>query len=474
MHRALDKGLRWGQNRPPVRVLLYLALGFWAIFSDPFGVSTAADKALSEQLGRFRAFIQPVNLAPITVVSIDYSSIAGLHNGGQGWMTANDWPLTYADHSRILRDLAQPKHGEAAPAAIFYDILFERPRATSGDLASLGRMLARLRVDSKAPPIYLAGGGSFVPMSAEARDLLQRPTLAVSAWAGVGDYYPLRASLGGAYGIKTAPTAASALYLDLCRVRGDDCRWVETNGLPSLSLQWGAATRAGCRAGLNAVWRDFSAILSGLVGRAVPPHYLSAACLPVHQVRLSQLYAEQPVSLRPPYLGPEEPYVVLVGNVMPSLNDYVPSPLYGQVAGVYLHASALANLDEKGESYIHESETLLFNLVCLLLTILFCMWRQGTLSWRAQEVSSDKAVPESLPKRLFWALITTALYAVLIVLGHFGFYLLNQSPEGWLALIAFFPFLREVVLVGESNYRSHKEVSYDQARSPSFPVDHEL
>ena len=162
--------------------------------------------------------------------------------------------------------------------------------------------------------------------------------------------------------------------------------------------------------------------------------------------------------------------MVLVGNVMPSLNDYVPSPLYGQVAGVYLHANALANLNEKGVRYIHESDTLLFNSVCLLLTILFCMWRQGTLGWRAQETCSGIVTPESLARRLFWALMTTALYALLIVLGYFCFYLLSQAPDGWLVLIAFFPFLREVVLAGESNYRPHKEVSDDQTHSSHIPI----
>lgn len=450
--------------------MLYFALGFWALFSDPFGLSAAADKALSEQLGRFRAFIQPVDLAPITVVAIDYPSIAGLHNDGQGWMKANDWPLTYADHSRILRDLAQPENGEAAPTAIFYDILFERPRATSGDLAQLGRMLARLRTKPKAPTIYLAGGGSFVPMSPEARDQLQQPMLAVSAWEGAGDHYPLRASLGGTDANKTAPAAASALYLDLCRASGGDCNWIRANGLPSLSLQWGATARDDCHVGLTAVWRDFSAILSRLAGRSTAPYYPSAACMPVHQVRLSQLYGERPISLRPPHLGAGEPFVVLVGNVMPSLNDYVPSTLYGQVAGVYLHANALANLNEKGVRYVHESDSLLFNSACLLLTILFCMWHQGTLGWRAQEACSAKAMQESLASRLFKTLKATTLYALLILLGYFGFYLLNQAPDGWLALIAFFPFLREVVLAGESNYRPHKEVSNDQAHPSSFPV----
>src|SRR5690606_15618208 len=99
---------------------MYLVLGAWAIWADPFGLSSASDKALSDEMSRIRAYLNPVGPAPITVVSIDYESIKGLHNKGQGWMQANDWPLAYAVHVRILRDLMNPLDTER-PAAIFYD-----------------------------------------------------------------------------------------------------------------------------------------------------------------------------------------------------------------------------------------------------------------------------------------------------------------------------------------------------------------
>lgn len=165
---SLRSCFKWVDDRferlrrlPLVRIGLYSLFASWVLLSDPFGLSSAADKALSDQLGRFRAFVQPVAPAPVTVVAIDYPSIAGLNNDGNGWMEANDWPLTYADHGRILRDLALPKGGEAAPAAVFYDIFFERPRATSGDLGQLGRILKRLDADTSAASIHLAGGGSL-------------------------------------------------------------------------------------------------------------------------------------------------------------------------------------------------------------------------------------------------------------------------------------------------------------------------
>src|SRR5690606_15567057 len=62
------------------RLLLYFLLGVWAIQANPFGLSSAADKALSDELARIRAYVSPVAPAPITVVAIDWESINGLYN----------------------------------------------------------------------------------------------------------------------------------------------------------------------------------------------------------------------------------------------------------------------------------------------------------------------------------------------------------------------------------------------------------
>ncbi|MCY1414026.1 CHASE2 domain protein [compost metagenome] len=452
MFRVLDEGFERLRKWPLARVGLYLILGYWGLFCDPFGLSSAADKALSDQLGRFRAFSFPVEPAPVTVVAIDYPSIAGLHNDGKGWLEANDWPLTYADHGRILRDLALSKSGEPAPAAIFYDIFFERPRTTSGDLQQLGRVLERLDENPVASKIHLAGGGSFVPMSPQARQQLRSASLAVSAWDGIGDLYPLKASLGTASAAEPVATAAGALYQDLCKARGEDCRWAEAASLPELSIQWTMTSRDDCSAEQASAWGDLISISLRLAGFSTAAENPTAACMPVHQVRLSQLYGEHPVSLRPPRLKPGEPFVVLVGNVMPSLNDYVESPLYGQVAGVYLHANALANLDEKGAHYIHQSDSRIANFLFLLVMILMCMQLQGTLGWRVQTRKSSAAEKDSIGSKVGRTLGFAALNTSVVAVGYYLFYRANMAPEGWLALAAFVPFLWEIVLAGEQNY----------------------
>lgn len=459
--KALDCGVERLRRCPLVRVLLYLGFASWVLFSDPFGLSSAADKALSDQIGRFRAFAFPVAPAPVTVVAIDYPSIAGLNNEGKGWMEANDWPLTYADHGRILRDLALPRGGEAAPAAIFYDIFFERPRATSQDLGQLGRNLKRLDANPAASRIHLAGGGRFVPMSPQSLEQLQPASLAVSAWEGAGDLYPLQAPLRDAQGDKPVATAASALYQELCKARGDDCHWIDSPNQPDLAIQWSITARDDCPASSQSAWRDVVAIFYRLAGFATAAKNPPAECMPVHQVRLSQLYGEHPVSLRPPHLKPDEPFVVLVGNVMPSLNDYVASPLYGQVAGVYLHANALVNLSEKGQDYIRQSDSEKFIFLCLFLAILFWMWRHGTLGWKIQKRIAADAKNDLVVVKVIKALGLTVLSMLLVTSSFYLCYRLSVAPEGWMSLSAFIPFLWEAIAVSEPNY--HKDVPNEKA-----------
>ncbi|MGR6450995.1 CHASE2 domain-containing protein [Pseudomonas plecoglossicida] len=456
---SLRSCFKWVDDRferlrrlPLVRIGLYSLFASWVLLSDPFGLSSAADKALSDQLGRFRAFVQPVAPAPVTVVAIDYPSIAGLNNDGNGWMEANDWPLTYADHGRILRDLALPKGGEAAPAAVFYDIFFERPRATSGDLGQLGRILKRLDADTSAASIHLAGGGQFVPISQLSREQLPPASLVVSAWEGSGDLYPLQAPLGSAAETKPVATAANALYQDLCKARGDDCHWADATDLPDLSIQWSITARDDCQAGPLSTARDVVAILHRFVGLGTAIQNPPAECMPVHQVRLSQLYGEHPVSLRPPHLKPGEPFVVLVGNVMPSLNDYVASPLYGQVAGVYLHANALVNLEEMGQNYVRQSSNQWLILACLLVAILFWMWRSGTLGYTSRQPKREASIHTSFLSNSLSAAGLSLITLLLVSLTFYLCHMLHVAPEGWMAFTAFLPLLRETIAATESNY----------------------
>lgn len=453
-----------------VRWALYALLGYWALQSDPFGFSAATDKALASQIGRLTSFLAPQPMAPITVVAIDYSSIEGLHNGGQGWMTANDWPLTYGDHRRILRDLSAPR-GEQAPAAIFYDIFFERPRVISGELEPLGRQLRRLHDEPSRARVILAGGGSFIPMSRAAYEGLQRPPLAVSAWDGMGDFYPLRATLGE--GGAPQATAATALYQALCEAGGKDCSWLRGERLENLSVQWPLLRGGACDQRWLNVGRDLWASIGRVVGFTTGEASYSAACMPIHQVRLAELYGEHPASLRPPGLAPGKPYAVLVGVVMPSLRDYVPSPLYGQVAGVYLHASALENLQRNDANYLREID-LKWVAVVVMWSIIAAFMGAFRLRHRyawleRQFADADEGL--SLGRRLLRTLRFGAVFG-LCASVFYGVFVLafSATPEGWLSLIGLMPFLLEVVLEGEKKHSNKEKVSNETTDRDDQPA----
>lgn len=452
--------------------LMYFGLGAWAIQADPFGLSSASDKALSDELSRVRAYLYPVAPAPITVVSIDYESIRGLHNQGQGWMRANDWPLAYQDHARILRDLMNPKDTER-PAAIFYDIFFERPRELSGSMTPLGRLIKRAKQNSQMPAVYLAGGGSYMPMAADAYKALDEPPLAVSAWEGYGNFYPLHAMLGEP-GVPEAspgraPLAATALYLALCERRGHNCNWAQEQDAAALALQWEVLDKPGCSTrdpiqGWQRVLSGIESIVGRMLGITDRLDIATPACLPFHQVRLADLYAEKPVSLKPPHLAAGEPYAVLVGVVMKSMNDYHQTPLYGQIQGVYLHAAALENLDRLGEGYIRDRDIRGLSIAVWLL-LLSAFWVHRI--WRKKVVRAPRRKAQqpadtgprvaerpiqphaSWMRTVRWALGRFALwvlFALAIVCLYVSFYVVGDiAPEGWLSLIALVPLLRQVV-----------------------------
>lgn len=461
---------RWALGRMAV----YFLLGVWVIQANPFGLSAASDRALSEELSRIRAYLFPVAPAPITVVEIDYESIKSLHGAAEGWMGANDWPLSYQDHARILRDLASPD-GVAPPATLFYDIFFERPRNMSGDLGRLGRTLSSLTRSKEAVPIHVSGGGEPIPMEATAYRAMREPALAVVAWEAGSGVYPLHARLRPADAStavpERAPLAATALFLDLCRERGLSCDWALSDEAPSMALQWEVQDKPECS--MSTTTDRWTRAVSGVksiiwraLGLSSAVDHVSAACLPYHRIRLADFYEDR-TRLKPPHS--DEPYAVLVGVAMESLHDYHDSPVYGRIAGVHVHAMALENLIRLDEGYIRDQDLRPLSIITWLV-VLTAFWlqrhRQRRTKPRPRRMRSFlkkfefRAVgPRSwVALWLFRKARWIVFFSIVVLAMHYVLYVeADIAPEGWLSLIALVPILREIVAGTENRFDMEKE-----------------
>lgn len=435
-----------------VRLCIYCMLGAWALLGDPFTLSTASDRALNHEYHNLHVRLSGVDTPPVTVLLLDAESIQGLHNSGQGWMSSDDWPLDYNDHRRLITDLAARLSDP--PAALFYDVFFEAPRTASGDLTRLGRTVERLDASGRGAPIVLAGGGVTMPMTEEAHRQLGEPTLSPTAWEGFGDFYPLAAPLtdasskaGAALPLAPSPTPAVSLYEHWCGAMPRSCDWLTPATAPPMAVNWAIKESPSCvpadygrRA--SVVMRRFSeGIMQGMFGR-IEPDPVATDCLPMHVLNAARFYAaDAPTTLRPPGLAPDIPYVVMVGVKMPSLHDYVQTPVYDRLPGVFLHAFAFENLWRLDADYYWLKDLTYYGLLAWCLCVICFMWQAKRLGRRGH-----------LPRRLYhvlfwWLVIGFSVLAIQLVFHN----AMRIVPEGWLSLIALLPLLREVVLRLEAN-----------------------
>lgn len=82
--------------------------------------------------------------------------------------------------------------------------------------------------------------------------------------------------------------------------------------------------------------------------------------------------------------------------------------------------------------------------------------------WLVNEISKVERIGHgSLIIKAFKSMLIVVLYAVTVIAGYMVFSMFNEHPQGWLVLLAFIPFLKEVVLSGESRYVQDNEDSYE-------------
>ncbi|APX93250.1 hypothetical protein BWR19_10075 [Halomonas sp. 1513] len=451
----IETAVRWMRtlwDYAAIRMVGYFLLGFWALSGDPFRLSSTSDQALSAAYHNLQVRLSSVSPPPLTVLTIDNDDIRRAH--AEDFFDSDDWPLDYDDHRRLLTWLVDS--GDRPPAGVFYDIFFEQPRTSSGDLAGLGERLAKLAEFDDLPPVYLAGGGDYMPISQATQDALGGAQLTPIAWSGLGDYYPLAAPLSP--GAHPTATPAPLMYQALCDASNRACRELDLQQ-PPISLRWGLRSGDTCvpdswpSRAWSSTARVFASVMQGVVNVAPPPP-ANPACLPIRTLRLQQLHEYGPAALVPPGVAEDEPYAVMVGVTMPSAGDFHPTPVYESLPGVYLHAMAFENLWRAGDNYLRYHDFTWLSIFVWGLAVMAFMW-EGQRRQRAGNQGS-------LGLTLVWWGAIIAVVLLLQLVFHHG---LRIVPEGWLSLAAIMPLLYTVVLRNEVAYQ-HKKTSIQHTGNP--------
>lgn len=446
-------------DRPSARFIVYGVIGIWVIAGDPLGMSSATDRAVSEEYADVYSRTSPVAMPPLTVVTIDSRSIEELSGGGR--MESLDWPITYVEHAAIITQIAKGK--SHPPVAIFYDILFEKPRHTSGELERLNSRVAVIS-DRAEIPIFFAGGGPDMPLSEASIDILTAPRFVRTNWHEKIGTYPLsfnhdpwfesqKEQFGTGMSIDRF-TPAMALYQAYC-VASNDCADADFSGSDfqnNLQIHWPMKSQtdddsggAPClsngtiRRHLDVLWRVVLATVKALFNsEGVGP--APVKCFPINTIQVSDLFSDNnPLALAPPGLATGEPYVVMVGVVIPSVGDYHPTPVYEKLPGVFFHAAAFENLYRMGGDYYHHKDLTLFSVV---------VWFMGSLAMMAH-ARFRESHPVASPILVFLGWSFVLAFSVLVMQIFFT-KVFRIVPEGWLSMVAILPLLREVVMRREA------------------------
>ena len=475
-------------------LFFYFFLGLWLTLGNPFGISVAADQALAKEISRYRSILYPIERQPITVVLFNKKTLERLHEANVDWVFSNDWPISYDEHATLIQALSQGggHHFSYPPEAIFYDVFLENLRGEIQDIYGLNDAFRSIKVD-QGPPVYMAAGGlKDLILSQDIYRELPEANWVPTAWEGPEGSYPLYKEFllpDGRGGDQPHFTRlpATQLYDAWCRVQKSGvCVPLETNqGENALSIQWErqvlpaslsnptsspanlALERNTDPLVLDCQSSTFSLLLKTIgstfwraLGIQSNPAQLDMNCLPFYVVNAADIYTTH-IPLAPPYLAEGEPYVVLFGSDIPSLNDFHSTPNYGKIAGVLHHAMALVNLMDRQNSYIYEKEIRLMVaamwgfwlwIVWILSSRLFCLERGWILILiqRSEHYLSKEnfVVIHFLRYKLVRQLVWFIFYlSVILIFYAFFYHFLNAALEGWLSMIALIPLLPNIVKI---------------------------
>lgn len=181
---------KWGplsfKNKIFARVFIYSFLGFFAIYSNPLGLSDLfeikSQEAVTKILSPWYPFSAQGHNEKVVVVLVDAQSLDLISKlpAPQKIVQANEWPILYSDHANILKtisSLSQPKQ-------FFIDIEFHRIRNTDKSFPKLIKTLRVLKEENNIQFSH-AVGSPGEEIGAEVNDQLTKVSMPTyNGWKG--------------------------------------------------------------------------------------------------------------------------------------------------------------------------------------------------------------------------------------------------------------------------------------------------
>jgi CHASE2 domain-containing sensor protein len=199
-------------------------------------------------------------------------------------------------------------------------------------------------------------------------------------------------------------------------IRTQDCRMVA----PSTAQAWG--------------WR-----LTSILGETFRGVGLFADsewyqnCPPIRTVtgsQIAEVHNADNASIRPAI----EDKIVFIGGNFSSVFDHVASPVHGLTAGVYWHATAMANLLAQGESYRTPAPVPLIELSLLVILTGILVYFEKTYIFAGAEL---RIFGSSININLAYVLIVFSSFLIIIVATWLAILHLNSEPINYMGLMSY-------------------------------------
>jgi CHASE2 domain-containing sensor protein len=317
-----------------------LQTSFWllALQLDPFGLSTASDRASEDIFLRLYPIFYPAtNQDEIKVVMIDERDLP-LKPGG-----SREWPLEYNEYAALIEKVLEQK-----PRGVFIDLLFDTSQKR--DITPLRELIDRIPKDG--PPVV------FATYASNPERILLPGSLTYEgggAMKGVVELVTNRNHYQTATGLADHGASAATVLYNSTNPSG---KRIATDEASQFLVTWGNTLPArdaadpACanivdtfdsrlEAFASTLARGVSGSFPGWTGLKGERSWERMQPCPYHQ----EIPARDLMQMSNTQSGSQlEGKYVLIGAAVSGSGDTINSPVHGQLPGVYLHAVALDNL----------------------------------------------------------------------------------------------------------------------------------